>query len=131
MNHHALTLLILKLNSLVDSGKYDDITIREVHKHIKDGTILRFLQARVGADASLRDLLGTEPYGDFQGFYLKELQSLYECHGGNESRKWGVEKKGLCLLIAWTNEILQQGTGRKPKVDGPPLRALVDVLRPH
>ncbi len=44
MKHTAVTLLILQLNKLIDTGKYDDFTIEEVHSHIDDGTILQFLR---------------------------------------------------------------------------------------
>jgi len=44
MQHTALTLLILELNKLLDTGKHDDITIEEVHQHIDEGIILEFLR---------------------------------------------------------------------------------------
>lgn len=114
MKHTALTVLTLELNHLLDTGKYDDITIEEVHKHIDGGTILQFLRDRAGDDIDLSILMDSKTYGDFQGFYVKHLQSIYDAYAGKENRKWGVKNKGLCLLIAWTNEIIQQGTGWRP-----------------
>lgn len=114
MNHYALTLLVLQLNQLLDSGKYDKISIEEVRKHIDDGTICRFLRDRAGKDIDLSAHLEEKTFGDFEKFYVRHLQSLYDAYSGKEREKWGVERKGLCLLIAWTNEILQQGTGWKP-----------------
>ncbi len=35
----------------------------------------------------------------------KEICGAY---GGKTAKKWGVEKSGLCLLLAWTNELIQQ-----------------------
>jgi hypothetical protein len=96
---------------LLGTGKYDDITIEEVHKHINAGTILHFLRDQAGNDINLSSHMDSKAYGDFQGFYVKHLQSIYDAYAGDESRKWGVKNKGLCLLIAWTNEIIQQGTG--------------------
>jgi hypothetical protein len=113
MNHIALTLLILQLNKLLDSGECDSISIDEVHAHIDDGTILKFLKERGGNKIDLGSHL-TNSFGDFEKFYVQHLQSLYDAYAGDERRKWGVEKKGVCLLLAWTNEILQQGTDWKP-----------------
>ena len=45
-----LTLLILQYNKLIDSGKYDDITIDEVQRHIEAGTVLEFIQERAGIE---------------------------------------------------------------------------------
>jgi len=39
---------------------------------------------------------------------------MYEGYAGNERRKWGIENLGLCLLLAWTNKIIQQGSGWYP-----------------
>ena len=114
MKHRALTLLILQLNSLIDGGKYDDITIDEVHQHIDKGTILRFLRERAGDDIDLSIHLNTNTYDDFEDFYVKHLQSIYDAYAGQERRKWGIANMGLCLLVAWTNEIIQQGTGWRP-----------------
>lgn len=114
MEHSALTLLILHLNSLLDSGKYDNITVDEVKRHIDDGSILRFLRQRAGSDIDLSIHLDTATYGNFEEFYVSYLQAILGGYSGYERRKWGVENKGLCLLIAWTNEIIQQGSGWKP-----------------
>lgn len=40
----ALTLLILHINSLIDSGKYNDITISDVHTAIENRGLLRFIK---------------------------------------------------------------------------------------
>ena len=108
-----LTLLILQLNSMIDTGKYDDITIEEIHHHIDHGTILKFLKERGQKDIDLSVHLT----GDFQSFYIKQLQSLYDACAGDERRKWRVQNKGLCLLVAWTNEIVQQGSGWTPNMN--------------
>lgn len=117
MQHTYLTLLILQLNKLVDTGKYDDITIEEVHQHIDEGTILEFLKRRGEDDIDLSFHLYPNASSDFKTFYIKQLQSIYDAYAGDEKRKWGVENKGLCLLIAWTNEIIQQGSGWKPNMN--------------
>jgi hypothetical protein len=114
VKHSALTLLILHLNALLDTGRYDDITLEEVEDHIREGSVLRFLRQRAGKDIDLSLHLDTNTYGNFERFYGTYLQNILEAYGGNEGRKWMVRNRGLCLLIAWTNEILQQGSGWVP-----------------
>lgn len=111
MKHTDLTLLILTLNSMIDSGRYDDISPDEVGRHINDGSILRFLSDRGGRDVDL-SFLETSYRGPFTDAYINHLQAIYDVSGDGR-RKWGVRNKGLCLLLAWTNEILQQGSGWK------------------
>ena len=110
-----LTLLILQYNKLIDSGKYDDITISEVHQHIEDGTVLSFIKERAGNDVDLElQLSASAADQSFEQYYARYLRATYEAYTGNERRKWGVQNRGLCLLVAWTNEIIQQGGGWYP-----------------
>jgi hypothetical protein len=88
-----------------------------VEDRIDDGTILRFLRERAGSDFDFSLLLDTGPYRDFEGFYVSCLQDILVAYGGKEYRKWGVKHRGLCLLIGWTTEILQRGTGWRPAAD--------------
>ncbi len=110
MKVSALTLLILHLNAVVDSGKYNDISIDEVHRAIEGKRVLQYLKERVGNDIDLSVHL-SNTWGNFEDFYETKLNDIYGGYAGNERRKWGVENLGLCLLIAWTNEIIQQGEG--------------------
>ena len=113
-----LTLLILQYNKLIDSGKYDDITISDVHKHIKAGTVLRFIEARAGEDVDLSlHLSASAADQSFEQYYARYLRATYDAYAGKERKKWGVRKRGLCLLVAWTNEIIQQGGGWYPTDD--------------
>lgn len=114
----VLTLLILQYNKLLDSGKCNDITIEDVHNHIKGGTILTFAAAIAQqADISFHletFLTAKADEQTFEEYYAKCLQATYGAYAGSERRKWGVENNGLCLLIAWTTEIIQQGGGWVP-----------------
>jgi len=105
----ALTLLILQVNSLIDSGKYNDITIHEVHNAIKSKRLLRFIKERCGSDIDLGIHLESTAYGDFENYYEEKIYQIYGGYAGDERRKWGVERLGLCLVLAWTNEIIQWG----------------------
>ena len=113
-----LTHLILQYNSLIDSGKYDDITISDVHKHIETGTVLRFIEERAGGDVDFSlHLSASAADPSFEEYYVRYLRATYYAYAGDERRKWGVENRGLCLLVAWTNEIIQQGGGWYPTDD--------------
>lgn len=109
MKISALTLLILHLNKLVDSGKYNDVSIDEIHTAIEHRRVLQFLKEKAGNDIDLSAHL-SNVYGDFESFYETKINEIYGGYAGQERRKWGVQNLGLCLLIAWTNEIIQQGT---------------------
>lgn len=109
MQVSALTLLILHVNSLIDSGKYANISIADVHAAIEQKRVLRLLKDRCGSDIDLSLHLDSTTYGDFEELYEAEMDSIYGGYGGQERRKWGVEKSGLCMILAWTNEIVQRG----------------------
>lgn len=111
MKVSALTSLILNINSLIDSGKYSDISIQDIHTAIEGKRVLRFLKERVGANIDLSIHLESKAYGDFESYYEGQLENIYGGYAGQERRKWGVENSGLCLVLAWTNEIIQQGQG--------------------
>ena len=116
MKHTPLTLMILTLNHLLDTGRYDSITVDEVSEHIKDGSVLQFIRTRSEEDelGVLDVLLDGKTYGDFEHFFVTSLQSIQGGYGGQERQKWGVEHRGICLLIAWTAQILQDGTDWRP-----------------
>lgn len=110
----ALTLLVLELNHLIDSRKYDDISIDDVYRWIEKEAILPSLEARTIGDAHLR-LFGEDgPYSNFSSFYHDRMKCLARDYKGDHRKKWRVENLGLCLLLAWTNELIQQGAGWFP-----------------
>jgi hypothetical protein len=97
-----LTYIILELNAAVDTGKYDDIPMSEVSQHIESGDLVEWLKSEVPeVDLSMLS-------GGLADEYQSALADIHGGNGGRERRKWGVEKRALCLLIAWTNELIQQ-----------------------
>jgi hypothetical protein len=97
-----LTYTILELNAALDTGKYDDIPMQEASQHIEAGDVIPWLQSKV-PDVDLSALTG-----EAANEYQSALADIYGGYAGNERRKWGVERRALCLLIAWTNELVQQ-----------------------
>ena len=107
MKVSALTLIVLSLNSLIDSGMYNSISIDDVHGAIERRGLLRFLKDTCSQNIELSGHLGST-YGDFEGFYEEAIGRIYDAYAGDEGRKWGVRNLGLCLVLAWTNELIQQ-----------------------
>lgn len=107
----ALTGLILQVNKAIDSGKYNNITISDVHNAIDSHRLLRFIGERCREDVDLSIYFESNAYGDFEEYYEEKMTQIYNAYAGDERRKWGVENLGLCLVLAWTNEIIQWGEG--------------------
>ena len=104
MKLNTLTYIIREVNAALDSGGYDDLPMQEVSQHIEAGDVVPWLKGRVlEADLSLL----TEQIANE---YQAGLADIYGGYAGNERRKWGVENRGLCLLIAWTAELIQRGS---------------------
>jgi hypothetical protein len=106
-----LTYIVLELNALIDTGRYQGISIAEIHRAIEQKRALEFVKEKCGEDADMSMPLSTP---DSLALYNEHLLSIFGGYAGNERRKWGVERSGLCLLLAWTNEIIQQGSGWEP-----------------
>lgn len=111
MDLRLLTLLILQYNAAVDTGKYGEMGVEGVYEAIRQDRVLQYVKDGVGSDIDLS--LHLNRTDDFERQYNARLKAQYE-GGGDLSRKWGVENLGLCLLIAWTNEIVQNGSGWYP-----------------
>lgn len=110
----ALTFLVLQLNSAIDSRRHDDVTISDVYSWIENREVIPKLSEHIGDDIDV-SLYGPDgPYPNFVEFYHDRLHALWGGYEGNHRRKWGVENSGLCLLLAWTNELIQQGSGWYP-----------------
>ena len=101
MKPHKYHLLLWEFIGALDTGKYDSLPIEEVQQHAAAGTVQAFLVDRFGSDL---DLSFIEP---------QEWTVISETWAGiadvvNSRRKFGVENRGICLLIAYTLESLQQ-----------------------
>jgi hypothetical protein len=98
------TLLILQLNSLVDAGK--SLPITDVGTHIDDGSILEWLaHAFPGPELDLSIYQQSDLYKPAK--MVDFLQRLHNAYGPR--KKFGVERNGLCMLIAYCNEAVQEG----------------------
>ena len=116
MHLNAITMILRNISVILDSNKYTEISIDEIHEHIENGTILDFIS---GFDEAreLKGIIESDLWEGFDKFYVQSLQSIYYGYAGNERRKWGIQNSGICLLLAWTNEIIQMGSGWHPNTD--------------
>ena len=110
----ALTTLIFELNGLIDSGKFNHVTIDDAYAVIRDKRIIPFLSELTEGHGTIGFFQNDGPYSNFVDFYHDRMEQIYNAYSGDHRRKWGVENLGLCLLLAWTNELVQQGSGWYP-----------------
>jgi hypothetical protein len=95
-----LTHLIFRLNAAIDSGKHDAISLEEVISEIRSGSILDFLEQRLAEPLSL---LPTSARVE-----LVEALQRFELTTRFARRKFGVQNRGLCLLIALLTQLVRQ-----------------------
>lgn len=104
MKIRKLTYLILEFNAALDRGDSDEISLDDVNEHIRARDVLPWLARAAEINLSEVDEKDADEYHE-------RLEMLRGAHQGRELRKWGVENRGLCLLLAWTNEIVDQHVG--------------------
>ncbi len=93
--------LLWQLIRAVDSGKYDTLSVEEVSRHAAAGTIPAFLVDRFGSDL------------DLSIFEPQDWIALSDTWGSinnavDASRKFGVDQRGACLLMAYALQSFQQ-----------------------
>ncbi|QGM46273.1 hypothetical protein [Methylocystis heyeri] len=92
--------MLWQLIAACDTGKYDTLTLEEVKQHANAGTIGSFMVATFGQDC------------DFSIFEPSDWTNIGEtwariANAIDPSRKFGVDRKGVCLLMAYALESLQ------------------------
>ena len=101
--------MILQLNAALDTGRYDSLPVDEALAHVGARDVVPWLKQRVpDVDMSVMEL---QPNKVDQ--YHEALGRIHEAYAGDEARKWLVSNRGLCLLIAWTNELLNPWDGHE------------------
>lgn len=103
-----LTFLAFYLNGAIDTGKYADVDCDEVGRAIDNGTIFGFLAKRLEGDIDLSTFDATK-----RAELITEWQNLRNAVSAR--RKFGVEKNGLCLLVAYCLEGIQRRQDTNPQ----------------
>jgi hypothetical protein len=117
IDHHPANFLITQLNALLDTGQFDHIPRSAVHAHAAARDTLEWLKSIAGQEFDISVYGADGPWTWFDPYLKDFLESM--ANVSDDSRHWHVKNRGLCLLIAWTNGLLQQGTGWKPAEDIP------------
>lgn len=105
-----ISYLILELTRLIDSGKFHDISIEEVYSWMREEEILSSLQERTSGEIDLSPYGANGAYPGFDVLYHDRMFSYYNAYSSGHFRKWGIENLGLCLLLAWTIELIKTGS---------------------
>lgn len=92
------------LNSAIDHGLVDVIAFDEIRKEIENGNLIKFLNERL-ADFDW-GLFGSE--FDQGPSFIDAMQFEAEVFKDREKRKLGIRNSGVCLLLAFCIEALQQ-----------------------
>ena len=98
MNETKYRFLLWQLIAAMDHGIHMDIN--EVKRHAESETISSFMRERL-------------PDADFSIFDASDWKTITERFYNMDNaidarRKFGVEKNGMCLLMAWTLQGLQE-----------------------
>jgi hypothetical protein len=101
-----LAMMLFSLSAMLDSGQHDGITIDDVKRHARAGDLIKFLQDCNGGSFAMGI---TESNPEFGKWYVQQICDNCKAMEGRERRKYGIQNRGLCLLISYTAEIIQQG----------------------
>jgi hypothetical protein len=104
----CVTMVLFGLSVLADSGDTDEITIAEVKKHAYDGDLIEFLTEK-GGGVFASGFLEAPSWKKFRAWYGEQIRANCRSMEGRERRKYGIDDRGICLLISYTAEIIQQG----------------------
>jgi hypothetical protein len=101
----TLTYLLFAINAVLDKDHWKTITFDDVYGHLDAGDLIPFLDGRLNSlDLSL--LGPDEAQGRLLLAALRQVAGWFE---ERERRKTGIEKSGVCLVIAWIGEVIQCG----------------------
>ncbi len=100
-----LTAFIFDLCTAIDRNMHGLISAEEVKDRIATGDLFPYLERRIGKTPGIGTFLKDPKLADD---FIAKLRDISEEYGGVARRKWGIENNGICLLIVWTAEIIQQ-----------------------
>ena len=104
----SLSLFGMTLNAWIESGANKSFTFDHVYKMLDQGTLFGDLKAGV-PDMDVSAWIGSD-YSDERGVeVLGALRDAENGMRGRESRKYGIERGGLSLLLTYVLEAMQQG----------------------
>lgn len=96
----ALGFIAFQINAAIDNRELEDLSIDTVRRKIKAGTVLAFLRH------SIQHMDLTHLTHETEAELLEEWQDINVAV--NAQRKFGVEHRGLTLLMAFLIEVMQR-----------------------
>lgn len=101
-----------QINMAIDTEEYQHITIEDVENEIENGSLFSYLRKELNdhIDFSLWKL-------DMEAALTNALYDILVVYKGKERRKFGIENSGLCLLVAWTLEVIARNTDNQKNVE--------------
>jgi hypothetical protein len=100
MKSYKYRQLVWEFISAADSGKYDSLSIEEVRRHADAETIPAFIVDRFGDDFDL-STFDADDWTEIARTWASISNAV------DARRKFGVENKGICLLMAFALESMQ------------------------
>ncbi len=101
MRTSQFRFLLWQFIACSDSGKYDNISFSEVYRHANDETISSFLIDCFGKDLDV-SIIDASDWATLNSEWGSMANAI------DARRKFGVSKRGLSLLMAYTLESIQQ-----------------------
>lgn len=101
----ALGCAAIELTSAIEHGHLNEITFDDIYRQIENGRLVPFLEDRLGDDIDLSLISPDQEQGQYLIAVLNEVAGGLH---GRERKKLGVESCGLCLLLAFCIEAMQQ-----------------------
>jgi len=105
---YCLTMTLFGLSTLMDHHDCDDVTLEEVKEHARKGDLIEYLTGK-GDGVFADDFFKLDMSAGFKEWYVKAIADQCRSMDGRERRKYAIDKRGICLLISYTAELIQQG----------------------
>ncbi len=100
----VFAMMLFGLSDMLDSGQHDNINFETIKAHIHRGDLFDYLKT-INGGYFASNFFDSMP--KFKIWYTKKIAENCAAMEGRERRKYGIERKGLCLLVSYTAEILQ------------------------
>jgi hypothetical protein len=104
VNINAPTHLILLLSRLMDSGRFDHLTSVDIREHARERDTLPWLHSLAGPEFDISNFGPDGAWTWFENYFNDFIEAQLNVDASDY-------KRGLCLLLAWTNDLIRQGEG--------------------
>jgi hypothetical protein len=96
-----ITYFLFEINAAMDGGRKLDF--KEARDAAASGELTTVLREKLGKDIDLSII-----DGEFETAFNEKMQGIADILWNRERRKTGVENEGMCLLIAYATELIQE-----------------------